>query len=116
MKKIQLSTVSMNADVQVVFVNATLITKALRAQMAAEKIDERMVHTGDAQPVMEPVVDQEGNPIMNENGFPKEKPVLDEKGNQVWNYGYHRLDDKEVESFHKNVAPFLKELVDAFEA
>ena len=115
MKKIQVSTVPMNADVQVVFVNASFITKALRAQIAASKIAERMVHNGSAQPVMETVIDENGEPKVDEKGCVIEKPVLDEKGNQVWKYQYHRLDDEEVENFYNNVAPFLKELVDAFE-
>lgn len=114
-KKIRVSTVNMNSDVQVLFVNANLITKALRAQMAASKIAKRMENNRDVYPVMEPEVDQEGNPILDEKGYAKEHPVLDEKGNQVWYYGYHRIDATDVEDFYKNVAPFLRELVDAFE-
>jgi len=114
-KKIRVSTVNMNSDVQVLFVNANLITKALRAQMAASKIAKCMENNGDVYPVMETEMDQDGNPIVDEKGCAKEHPVLDEKGNQVWYYGYHRLDDTNVEDFYKNVAPFLKELVDAFE-
>lgn len=114
-KKIRVSTVNMNSDVQVLFINASLITKALRAQMATEKIAKRMENNRDVYPVTEPDVDQDKNPITDENGCIKEHPVLDEKGNQVWYYGMHRLDANEVEDFYKNVAPFLKELVDAFE-
>ena len=114
-KKIRVSTVNMNSDVQVLFVNANLITKALRAQMAASKIAKNMEDNRDVYPVMETEVDQENNPIVDENGCVKEHPMLDEKGNQVWYYGYHRIDNTSVEDFYKNVAPFLKELVDAFE-
>lgn len=116
MKKIHVSTVEQTASVEVIYVNATLIAKALRAQMAAEKIADRMVRNGDAQPVMGPELNENGEPKVDENGCMVEKPVLDEKGNQVWRYQCHRLDDEEVENFYKNVAPFLKELVDAFEA
>ena len=115
MKKIQVSTVRQMADVEVLFVNASLIAKALRAQMAASKIAKRMEDIRDVYPVMETEVDQEGNPIVDEKGYAKEHPVLDENGNQVWYYGNHRLDATNVEDFYKNVAPFLKELVDAFE-
>ena len=115
MKKIQVSTVRQIADVEVLFVNASLIAKALRAQMAASKIAKHMEDNRNVYPVMEPEVDQEGNPIVDENGYVKEHPMLDEKGNQVWYYGNHRLDAIDVEDFYKNVAPFLKELVDAFE-
>jgi len=114
-KKIRVSTVNMNSDVQVLFINASLITKALRAQMAASSITERMVRNGNAQPVMEPELNENGEPKVDENGCMVEKPVLDEKGNQVWKYQYHRLDDEEVKNFYENVAPFLKELVDAFD-
>ena len=114
-KKIQISTVELKSDVQVIFINANFITKALRAQMAASKIAKSMENNRDVYPVMEAEVDQEGNPIVDEKGYAKEHPVLDEKGNQVWYYGYHRLDAINVEDFYKNVAPFLKELVDAFE-
>ena len=114
-KKIRVSTVNMNSDVQVLFINANVITKALRAQMAASKIAKHMEDNRNVYPVMEDEVDQEGNPIVDEKGCVKEHPVLDEKGNQVWYYGMHRLDANGVEDFYKNVAPFLKELVDAFE-
>lgn len=116
MKKIHVSTVEQTASVEVIYVNATLIAKALRAQMAASKIADRMVRNGNAQPVMGPELNENGEPKVDENGCMVEKPVLDEKGNQVWRYQCHRLDDEEVENFYKNVAPFLKELVDAFEA
>jgi len=114
-KKIQVSTVNMTSDVQVLFVNANLITKGLRAQMAASKIAKHMEDNRNVYPVMETEVDQEGNPIVDERGYAKEHPMLDEKGNHVWYYGNHRLDATDVEDFYKNVAPFLKELVDAFE-
>lgn len=115
MKKIHVSTVNMNSDVQVLFINASLITKALRAQMAATTIATKMENNRSVYPVTEPDVDDEGNKITDERGFIKEHPVLDEKGNQVWYYGTHRLDAADVEDFYKNVAPFLKELVDAFD-
>lgn len=114
-KKIRVSTVNMNSDVQVLFINASLITKALRAQMAASKIAEHMEGNRNVYPVMEPDADQEGNAITDEKGCVKEHPVYDENGNPLWYYGNHRLDSEEVESFYNNVAPFLKELVDAFE-
>jgi len=115
MKKIHVSTVEQTANVEVIYVNATLITKALRAQMAAQEIAKRMENNRSVRPAMEQEVDQEGNPITDKNGCLKEKPVLDEKGNQTWEYRSYCLGDGEVENFYKNVAPFLKELVDAFE-
>lgn len=114
-KKIKVSTVNMNSDVQVLFINASLITKALRAQMAASKIAMSMENNRDVYPMTEADVDDEGKQITDERGYIKEHPVLDEKGNQMWYYGTHRLDVADVEDFYKNVAPFLKELVDAFD-
>lgn len=114
-KKIRVSTVNMNSDVQVLFINSSLITKALRAQMAASKIAESMEHNGDARPVTRTRVDENGEAVLNEQGFAIEDPELDEKGNQLWYYGDHCLDPNDVENFYKNIAPFLKELVDAFE-
>ena len=114
MKKIQVSTVRQMADVEVLFVNASLIAKALRAQMAASKIAKYMEDVRDVYPEMETEVDDENNPIIDENGRVKEHPMLDEKGNQVWYYGNHYIGADSVKDFYKNVAPFLKELVDAF--
>jgi len=110
-----MSTVNMNSDVQVLFINASLITKALRAQMAASKIAKSMENNREVYPVTEMDVDENGNTIKDENGCPKEHPVLDENGNQVWCYDSHLLDDNAVQEFYDDVAPFLKELVDAFE-
>lgn len=115
MKKIQVSTVNMQSDVQVIFINASLITKALRAQMTASKIAEHIERDHDAYPIMEPELNEIGEPRVDEKGCTIEKPVLDEKGNQAWCYNMHRLDANDVEAFHKNVAPFLKELIDAFD-
>ena len=114
-KKIRVSTVNMNSDVQVLFINASLITKALRAQMAASKIVANMENNRNVYPVTHDRLDENGEPVFNEKGFAIEDPELDEKGNQLWYYGTHRLDANDVENFYKNVAPFLKELVDAFE-
>ena len=114
-KKIRVSTVNMNSDVQVLFINASLITKALRAQMAASKIASSMESNRNVYPVTRTRVDENGETVLNEKGFAIEDPELDENGNQVWYYGTHRLDNNDVENFYKNVAPFLKELVDAFE-
>lgn len=115
MKKIQVSTVSMQSDVQVIFINASLIAKALRAQMAASKIAVNMETNRNVYPMTHTRVDENGEPVLNEQGFAIEDPELDEKGNQLWYYGSHRLDASDVENFYKNVAPFLEELVNAFE-
>ena len=114
-KKIQVSTVNMQSDVQVLFINASLITKALRAQMTASKIAASMENNRDVYPVTHTRLDENGEPVLNEKGFTIEDPELDEKGNQLWYYGNHRLDSSDVENFYNNIAPFLQELVDAFD-
>lgn len=116
-KKIQVSTVKQTADVQVLFINASLITKALRADMASREILAELTdgYNTAIKACIQQVVDEDGNVVTDENGSPKTKPVLDENGNQVYDYSYMRMDAKYAKMFHTQIAPFLKELVDAFD-
>lgn len=116
-KKIQVNTVKQTADVQVLFINASLITKALRADMASKEILSKLIDDFNAaiKARTEQVIDEVGNVVTDENGNPKTKPVLDKNGNQVYDYSYMRMDAKYAEMFHTQIAPFLKELVDAFD-
>lgn len=116
-KKIQVSTVKQTADVQVLFINTSLITKALRADMASKEILSKLTDDYNAaiKPRTEQIVDEDGNIVADENGNPKTKPVLDKNGNQVYDYSYMRMDAKYAEMFHTQIAPFLKELMDAFD-
>jgi len=111
-KKIQVSTVKQTADVQVLFINASLITKALRASIAAKSILDKMCEFNSAiSPVFKK--NDEGGELLDENGKPV--PELDENDKPMFNYSYFRMDAILVEQFHRHVAPFLKELVDAFD-
>ena len=108
MKKIQVSTVRQTADVEVLFVNASLIAKAIHANNAIQDILERAKAEGYIVPRYEAVCDDEGEIVDN-------KPVLDDKGNQVIDYTSYDLMGYEVAKVNTVVATFLKELVDAFE-
>lgn len=112
MKKIQVSTVRQEADVEVVFVNSNLISKAIRASIAAKAILDKMCEYGNA---IGPVIkrDDEGGEVLDENGKPIQE--LDENGNPIFEYSYFKMDAVLVEQFHKHVAPFIEELTTAFE-
>lgn len=109
MKKIHVSTVNMNSDVQVLFINASLIAKAINANNAIQDILEKAKACGCIVPRYENVCDDEGEVVDH-------KPVLDDKGNQVIDYTSCHLESYEVVKVNTVVATFLKELVDAFEA
>lgn len=112
-KKIKVSTVKQMADVEVLFINSNLISKAIRASIAAKSILDKMgEYGGSIHALVE--IDEEGNNATDENG----KPILrlDEDGNQMFDYSLFRMDAAYVEQFHKYVAPFIQELVEAFEA
>lgn len=110
-KKIKVSTVKQMADVEVLFINSNLISKAIRASIAAKLIVDEMKNRGCINTVMQ--CDEEGKPIMDENGMAV--PQLDENGNLIYNYSYFSMDPHAVEQFHTQVAPFIEELVNAFE-
>ena len=109
MKKIQVSTVRQTADVEVLFINASLIAKAINANNAIQDIIEKAKACGCIVPRYENVCDDEGEVVDH-------KPVLDDKGNQVIDYTSCHLESYEVVKVNTVVATFLKELVDAFEA
>lgn len=111
-KKIQVSTIRQEADVEVVFINSSIISKAIRASIAVKGILDKMREYNDA---IIPVIkkDDEGGEVLDENGKPM--PELDENGNPMFSYNYFKMDETFVEQFHKHVAPFIEELTTAFE-
>ena len=118
-KKIEVSTIKQTADVEVMFINSNLISKALRATIAAESIIDKMQNDSyrpTIRKVEENVLDENNNVVTDENGNPKTKPMLDENGNQVYDYDDFRMPAYIVERFHTVIVPFLEELTDAFEA
>lgn len=114
-KKIQLSTVRQEADVEVVFVNANLICKVINACNAAQAIIDNAEQHYCIKAQREPALNENGEPIVDENGCGVEKPVLDKKGNQVYNYGNYRMAEDELRDLHIRVLPFLTELRNALE-
>ena len=107
MKKIQVSTVQQTANVEVIYVNANLISKAIRAKLKLDAMLE-----GTKSKVF--MTDDEGNIVMDENG--KEVQKKDENGNLIWSYNYLPMrKDEVVKDLHEIVKSFIDELTDAFE-
>jgi len=93
MAKIQVSTVKMNADVEVINVSSYLVAKCVRAQMIMDNMIERSKHAKQ-----------------NYNDEIKTwEPVLDENGNQVYTHN-----NAAVATMEEYVYPLLNELVEAF--
>lgn len=116
MKKIQIGTVRQTADVEVLFINANLIAKAIRANDAIQNIIEYAKAEGDIIPRYQPKLNENGEPVTNEHGCPINEPILDEKGNHIIDYNCLTLDRTDLMRINALVATFLKELVDAFES
>lgn len=108
MKKIQVSTVQKNADVEVIFVNANLISKAIRAQVA---LDKALANTRTPKIMC----DDEGKPMLDTEG--KEVYVTDANGNIVYDYSYRGIrEEADIASLHDVVKKFIDELTSAFDA
>ena len=92
MKKIQISTVKKECQVQVIELNAYLISKAVKAQV-----------------VLENALNKKEKTKWNDTTQKSEK-VLDDNGNQV--YSYNSVDGALLA---EKILPLLNELVEAFE-
>lgn len=106
MKKIKVSTVPQQADVEVIFVNSSLISKCLRAQITLE----RVINILKADGCIIPRYDQE----TDDNGCAKCTPVLNEKGEQIIDYIPAKLNAEDLSTLNEIVFPFLDELANAF--
>lgn len=115
MKKIQVSTITKNAEVEVLFVNANLISKAIRASIAVNAIIERATAEGCIIPRYDAPMDNNGNPIVNDKGIVETTPVLDEKGKQIIDYSSTKVSAIELQKLSEEVNSFLTELTEAFE-
>lgn len=115
MKKIQIETIQRNADVQVIFVSANLISKALRASIAIEHLIEVLKAKGCIIPRYETPLDENEEPITDDRGVIKTIPALNDNGKQIIDYCQSELETEDVVALHAVVYPFLKELTDAFE-
>ena len=115
MKKIQVSTITKNAEVEVLFVNANLISKAIRASITVNEIIERAKAEGCIIPRYNAPMDENGNPIVNDKGIVETTPVLDEKGNQIIDYSSIKVYADALQKLNEEVNSFLTELTKAFE-
>lgn len=107
MKKIQVSTVKQTADVEVIYVNSNLISKAIKSLVTLEKLDSDIEY--QARSIDEvPEVDNEGKPVVD--GLTGEV-----KTKEIERYDSLYIDGPTLERIHKIVVPFIKELTDAFE-
>ena len=107
MKKIQVSTVHQTADVEVIFVNGALISKAIRAKVALENALE-------GTRSMVPKCDENGYPVTDENGEYTQE--VDKNGKLSWDYDNKGIRDaKHIEALHETVKTFIDELTEAFE-
>lgn len=108
MKQIQVSTVRQTADVEVVFVNANLISKVIKAQNALDRMLE-----GTREPCFR--TDGEGERILDENGKPVQEKTED--GKLIYQYNYRGIrETRDLEDLHEKVKSLIDELVNAFDA
>ena len=110
-KKVQVSTVRQTADVEVIFINANLISKVIKSHIILDSLISEAKHCRAIETVEVPMTDADGNPILDENGCVK----VDEKETTL---KYHPCDlwDSQLKDLNETVLPFLKELVEAFDA
>lgn len=102
-KQIQISTVKQTADVEVIFVNASLISKAIRSSMAIHNMLDKCT---TISPVYK--TDEEGQPVKDETGTPV---VIGENKS----YNTYHIKSADIEALDTVVASFLDELCKAFE-
>jgi hypothetical protein len=108
MKKIQVSTVRQQADVEVVFINANFISKVIKAQSALDRVLD-----GTRTPCVQR--DENGNDVVDENGKPVY--VKDDADNSIYEYGYRGIrEQRDIADLHEKVKSLIDELVNAFDA
>lgn len=104
MKKIQVSTVRQEANVEVIYVNAAFISKVVKAHVAATNIIEEAKENGT---IVEPTV-----PVIDANGNTVDERETDKNGKPITEY---RCADGALIALNETIAPLLSELVNAFE-
>lgn len=108
MKQIQVSTVRQEADVEVVFINANLISKVIKAQSALDRMLE-----GTRTPIF--AQNEEGENVLDKNGKPVQ--LTDDNGKLVYDYNYRGIrEQKDIADLHEKVKALIDELVNAFDA
>ena len=98
MKKIQVTTVTKNANVQVIELNAYIISKVIRAQIQLENLLRNTISA------------KQEYKVVDEEGHKQWVDVLDENGNTIPQYS-----SVDSEMLHNNIMPLINELVSAFE-
>lgn len=112
MKKIQISTEKKLSDVQVIFLNAYFIAKALRAQIALESILNVLKESHIIIECYDIKRDEDGKEMCDEYG----KPVMEFKGFTYESKGTTiELPIETIITLNENINGFLKELTNAFE-
>lgn len=109
-KKIQLSTVRQEADVEVIFVNAALICKVINAHNALKSIIDNAERTHRIKAETQLAKNDDGTPCLTEDGYEIEEPILDKNGKPVVHYFSYNLDEKELMGLAESALPFLNEL------
>lgn len=113
-KKIQLSTVHQEAEVEIIYVNANLICKVINAHNAMTNI-VRGAEKYDIKKPTHTAMNENGEPCLDENGYEIQERDVDENGKPVVIYSTHKLDPDEVKDLAEVVLPFLRELRTALE-
>lgn len=109
-KKIQLSTVRQEADVEVIYVNAALICKVINANNALKRIIDDAKLCNHIKAETQLAKNDDGTPCLTEEGYEIEEPILDKNGKAVVHYASHSLGGEELMELAEVVLPFLNEL------
>jgi len=115
MKKIQVSTVRQTADVEVIFINASFISKVINAANAIEMLIDASERCNSIHRLYKPETDEYGKEVTNEEGLVKTVPVLDENGKQIVEYNEAYICPNTLQELDERVKPFLRELRKALE-
>lgn len=114
-KRIQLSTVKQEACVEVVFVNANLICKVINSSNVLRSIIEDAENRYCIKYLTEVAVDQDGNPMVDEDGCAIQQPICDKDGKLVAEYSTFPIDGTRLKQLNETVLQFLDELRNAME-
>jgi hypothetical protein len=104
MKKIQVTTVQKQANVEVIDLNSYFIAKAVKAQLVAHNVIDPMTVT-----VNQPVIDANGRVKKDEHGDDLFQDIT------IINRDHFEPTPEQMQAILDGVIPFLDELVKAFE-
>lgn len=104
MKKIQVSTVQKQANIEVIDLNSYFIAKAVKAQLVAHNVIDPMTTV-----VNQPVIDAKGHVEKDERGDDLFQDIT------VINQNHFEPTAEQMQAILDDVIPFLDELVKAFE-